>query len=134
MVGSQSGDRCHPGNLIVTVCVGDCICRIRRIQIRPAHPANCRVGVTFPDAASINHVSDWGLRRDAVQVSSQVTITMAGYKSIPYQSESGCLSHSLKALTDNVSNAVAKIAGSSQIVLVVRSNCLLKSASRPGEP
>ena len=39
-----------------------------------------------------------------------------------------------KALTANISKAVATIAGSSPIVLVVRSNCLLKSVRRPGKP
>ena len=86
------------GNLIVTVCVADCICRIYRIRHQLTYPANRRVGVTFPDAASVNYVSDRGLRRDAVQVPAQVTITMAGYKSIPNQSELGCLSHVSKSL------------------------------------
>ena len=74
--------------------------------------------MTFPNAASVNYVSDWGFRRDAVQVSAQVTITMAGYKSILNQSESVC-PMSPKAITANVSKAVAKISGASPIVLVV---------------
>ena len=35
-----TGDRSHPDNLIATVCVADCICRIHRIRSRLTHPAN----------------------------------------------------------------------------------------------
>ena len=52
----------------------------------------------FPRRGICQIVSDRGLRRDAVQVPAQVTITMAGYKSIPNQSELGCLSHVSKSL------------------------------------
>ena len=87
-----------PGNLVITVCVADCICRVCRILSRFTHPANRWVGVTVPNTATVYHVSDWGLRRGAVQVAAQVTVTMASYKYIPNQSQSGCLSHVPKSL------------------------------------
>ena len=60
--GFQFGDRSHLGNFVITVCFtnGYRKCRIHRIRSRFSRPANRRVGMASPTAATVHHISNRG--------------------------------------------------------------------------
>ena len=87
-----------------------------------AKPPGLGVSVALPHPAAVNKVPDWGLRRHTMQMAAQNTTVMAVNKLITYETESCCLADVPKALTASVSNAMAKMDGSSPSFRAVFSN------------